>query len=930
MSEAQRYAAALNQEGRNLSRLAADHRIPLPSHREAQVAAVLDAIRRGRSVMLVGESGVGKTTILHGVACELREAKRELWELASMAILTGTRYLGEWQSKTEAILESLRSRRGLWYVPDVWNLLNVGTSTNDPSCLLDLLRPRLQSGQLQLIGEVTPERFQALQAAPLLLSLFDVVHVAPLDDGHIAGIAAAEATRRQVPIDASGIAELMALCRRFLPGDHGPGQVLRLVQQVGDYRREKIGIGEPEDIDRSFIEKVFSIYSGLPRFVVSRSVTIPAREIRDWFQQRIIGQERAVAAVVEVITLFKAGLHDPRRPVGTLLFVGPTGVGKTELAKAIASYLFGSEARMLRFDLSEFKDYHAFQLLVGNPDRPLQPARLLDPVRAQPFQVILFDEIEKAHPNVWDMLLQLLDEGHVSPPHGARANFRNTIVIATSNVGSQDALKAPIGFMAGRSGEVPMKSLESVFRPELLNRFQHIVTFDGLSRDNVRRIARREIQQLLAREGITSRNLAVEVGDDVLDAVVDSGYDREYGARALKRQVQQRVLFPIAGRLMETEVPPGSILKLEVEAPLPDAPGATRVRVLDTQSSRELQRAAIRQRSEAMQGASRAELAEQAATLATRCSALATNCGSEHLLRRLDQLDSARRAAQFWKNLHEANAILVEIDELKGVLERLDSLRHGAEALVQELRAASNSRQQLDHIERRLVEAAKRMEAAERELTRMGAEGRADVLVAIAPIGGAPVCRDLLLETYGNWARWRGHPMQLLCDPVADGDPAFFAVRGAYAFGHLRHECGVHRLRRDEEHEAVRVSVAAWSHAQTDVEFGNQRALKQPGRHGERIRSCVEVSSGTPFTLRNHLTIAENRELARAVSPSWNERISSDAVVRRYDLEPFLLKDHLTGVTSGRRSSLKPEEFHALLCQRVDAAVETTAMPEIR
>jgi ATP-dependent Clp protease ATP-binding subunit ClpC len=914
--EEDRYSESLEQAGRNLSRLTLDGKLPLPRFREQPIAAVMSALQRGRSVLLVGDVGVGKTSIVHGVAHELPRVARDLWELPTMAVLANTRYLGEWQSKAEAILQTLKQKRGILYFTDVWNVLTVGVSSNDPSSLFDYIRPRMLSGELQVVGEVTPERFQAMQLTPALTSLFDVVHVPSLEDAQIESIASDYAAARPIPMDARSVRDLLALCKRFLPADRGPGQVLRLIHRIGDYQREKIAINEPEQIDQAFSEKVFAIYTGLPRFVVSRSTTLPAKDIRDWFRERIIGQERAVEAVVEVITLFKAGLHDPNRPIGTLLFVGPTGVGKTELAKALARFLFGSESRLLRFDLSEFKDYHAFQMLVGDPEKPLQPARLLDPVRTQPFQVILFDEIEKAHPNVWDMLLQLLDEGHVSPPYGARTSFRNTIVIATSNVGSQDALRQSIGFVPSQPEQIPIKALESVFRPELLNRFQHIVTFDGLTRENVRHIARREIRQLLAREGITSRNLAVEVGDDLLEALVEAGFDREYGARALKRQVQQRVLFPIAGRLMETEVLPGSILKLDLAARDQGGAGVTRVRVLDSAASRELQRESVREREEHAQRRSIAELKAATAKLAERCAALAVHCGKDQLSRRLDELDRLRQAPDFWRRIEAANSALVEIDDIKSVLLRLESLSAQVETLATEL--SQPGARQLDFFERAYERTEEQLETAERELARMGAAGRPDLLLAITPIGTATQLRDLLFETYRDWSRQRGYRLQLLADPMEPSDAFFIALKGPYAYGYLQRENGVHRLRGGDVHEAVRVAVAAWSHAAVDVEFGHQRALKRRGHSGQSVRSRVEVLADPGFVLQSDLTIAENRELAREIAPSWARQESSDAVVRRYDLDPFLLKDHVTGFTSGRRSSLRPAEFHRLLCKRVD------------
>jgi ATP-dependent Clp protease ATP-binding subunit ClpC len=455
----------------------------------------------------------------------------------------------------------------------------------------------------------------------------------------------------------------------------------------------------------------------------------------------------------------------------------------------------------------------------------------------------------------------------------------------------------------------------------LLNRFQHIVTFDGLTRDSVRKIARREIQHLLAREGIISRNLAVEVGDDVLDALVETGFDREYGARALKRQVQQRVLFPIAGRLMESEVPPGSIIKLDIRGESEHSKvGVTRVRVLDSETSREHKREQASARASTLQKRSVAELKEGVEALAKRYSQLASSCGIAELARQLNELDAQRLAPHFWRNVDTANHALLRIDDIKEVLARLESLNARLEAMSQELKQPST--RQLEFIGRSFEEAGEQLTLAERELVHMGTDGKSDILIAIVPIGSAANLRDLLFETYRSWAKECGYRLQLLADPLDDVEPIFASVEGPYAFGYLQHEHGVHRLRDGEDHRAVRVMVAPWTHASSDVAFGKQRALKQVGKFGAKIRAHVEVTSESGFVLQNDRTIAENRELAREIAGSWQKPRSSDIVVRRYDLEPFLLKDHLTGISSGKRSSLRPAEFHELLCKRVDVASE--------
>ncbi len=346
----------------------------------------MKAFAARRSVLLVGPPGVGKTSIVHALAARLKQTgSRRLYEHATVELLTGTVYLGEWQSKVSNLFDTAAKSNALLYFSDIWNLPTVGRSSTSTNTVWDALRPRLLRGDLQVVGEVSREQLLALG----------------------------------------------------------------LVGQTRQYLDEKRAIGEDEPVTPEFVEKVFAVYSGLPRFVISRREVRPVKEIREWFRSRIVGQRDAIEAVIQMITLYKAGLHDRHKPIGSSLFVGPTGVGKTELARALATYLFGSERRLLRFDMSEFKDYHSFQMLIGDPGSTERPARLVDPVRAQPFQVVLLDEIEKAHANVWDLLLQLLDDGRLTPANGPAVNFRNTIVIATAHVGAQVLERRPVGFTGG-------------------------------------------------------------------------------------------------------------------------------------------------------------------------------------------------------------------------------------------------------------------------------------------------------------------------------------------------------------------------------------------------------------------------------------------------------------------------------------------------
>jgi len=894
---------------------------PPPLFREALNATIAGSIAAGRSVLLVGPSGVGKTALVYELARRLATpAPRRLYELTASGLLAGTKYLGEWQTKVTDIFNAVARSRAVLYFSDIANIKTTGSSSTATHSIWDVLRPRLLRREIQVIAEVSDEQLLALRDDTAFLAPFDIVEVPPLSADQCAAIVRAEAERIGVGLEPSSAARLLELCQQFLPTAAGPGPALRFLAQIKDYQNEKRGIGEDEAITPAFVEKVFSVYTGLPRFVVSRQQVRPVAEIRDWFQARIVGQRTAIDAIVQMITLFKAGLHDAGKPIGSFLFVGPTGVGKTELARALASYLFGSENRLLRFDLSEFKDYHSFQLLIGDPYRPERPARLADPVRAQPFQVVLLDEIEKAHSNVWDLLLQVLDEGHLTPARGPAVNFRNTIVIATANVGAASLDKRPIGFTGGAEAADAHQlqaDLEAVFRPELLNRFQNIVRFSRLTRDEVKAIARAELRRILEREGIIARRLAVDVDGDVLDLVVERGYDERYGARALKRELQQLVIMPIATLLMERTVEDGSILRLTARS------GEVRIAVVDSAESRmhRLEHQPLR----LADGRKIApeDLRQLANDGQQRLTAIETGVDLAALKARRQDLETTRRGVDIWKDAEATALLLNQCVSLDGIIGRLARLQERQSDLQQALAGATQREGRLQ-LARRLQRHLQVIEVATRELLILRDAGRADALLEIRPIGRARPARDLLYETYCAWAEHRKHRVLLVREPMADDEPVMMAIRGPYAYGYLRLECGHHRVRAGQNTHVARVGVAPIGEIGGHMAPRAQRALKQVGQFGGKIRSRVEV--GQDFVIQNGRTLTENRELAEELAPSWVASTpAGESIVRRYDLDPFLVRDILTDLSSGRRDILQPESFHDLLSRRVDktGAAET-------
>jgi ATP-dependent Clp protease ATP-binding subunit ClpC len=898
---------------RELVQAAQAGEIPVIDFREREIERAVEILNDGRSVLVTGPDGAGKTAVVHGVAHAMPDAV--IHELSTAQVMSGTRYLGEWQTRIVKIAEAAEEAKAIVYFTDAWNLPRVGRWSGSDENLLDALRPFVASKRVRLIAEASSEVLLLMQRERGFVNLFESVAVAPLADGKVDEVVRRAAERAGLSVDQATRRALIDLTARFTPSRPQPGPALNLLRQVVDYQAQKRAAGEPEPITPEFVDKVFSIYSGLPLFVVSRSATRPAREIGDWFRERIVGQSDAIDAVVEAIALFKAGLHDPNRPIGTFLFVGPTGVGKTELARALAEYLFGTVTRLLRFDLSEFKDYNSIQTLIGDPDNPKTEARLTDPVRGQPFHVILFDELEKAHQNLWDMLLPLLDEGRLTPPGGQAVSFRNTLIIATSNVGARDSDRS-VGFGAapddgGRAGRIRAE-LEQVFRPELLNRFQHIAIFHPLSRDQVRIIARQELKRVLRREGITGRNLVVDVSDEALDLVIEHGFDHRYGARALKRQIQSELVLPLAMTLMERRIDAGSILKVGVRE------GRIRVVVHETEAARAARRELEPVVLPEGQKLTRAEVVAKAESAAGRVEELAGAVGEGELRAERDRLAGLRQSGQFWNDPEQAARTVRDLDRLTQLVDRVDGLRGRAEAIA-DAATRAHLRREVHDLAHRLVQLDEALVTARRELVLMGVAGLEDALLEVRPLGaGGRLARDLLVATYLDWARsGRRYRIDWLYEPLADDEPALIAIHGNHAFGYLAPEVGLHKVRKEDAHGAAEVRVAPWTDRSGEVVFTGHRALKLVGQYGGKVRSRLECEGG--LTLQNARTLADNRELAAAVAPSWKLAPPvPDAIVRRYDSDPFLLRDTLTATSSGRPDALSPARFHALLCARLE------------
>ena len=317
-----------------------------------------------------------------------------------------------------------------------------------------------------------------------------------------------------------------------------------------------------EDVEESDIAEVVSTWTGIPVSKMLQGEQEKLIHMEDVIKQRVIGQQKAIDAVSNAVRRARSGLQPEDRPIGTFIFMGPTGVGKTELAKALAQFIFDSDQAMIRVDMSEYMEKHSVARLIGAPPGYVgydEGGFLTEAVRRRPYSVILFDEIEKAHQDVFNVLLQVLDDGRMTDGHGRTVNFRNTIIIMTSNVGSRFLQEAGINGIEDANVQKEIAhALKQVFRPEFLNRIDEIITFHALTIENIKQIAAIQIEKLNQR--LKSRNLTIHLDDYAMEHLAQKGYDPTFGARPLKRVIQQEIENPLSMAILKGEFKEGSTI----------------------------------------------------------------------------------------------------------------------------------------------------------------------------------------------------------------------------------------------------------------------------------------------------------------------------------------------------------------------------------
>ncbi len=514
-------------------------------------------------IVLIGGEGYGKHTVIEEVVFrylsdfygKIKGRKQHLWHLNPNRVISGMSIVGMWEKRFESILKFVMkpltkaSNSDILLVDNPVALFRIGKSASNSLTLGNVLKPYLEKRQLQLVLLASPEEWKVVQEQDRGFSdLFQIIRLK--EPNREKAVKIALHLRKQLEVEndcrinIQAINQMFAIHRNYLKNKALPGAVVKMMSQLATKYRYKT-------IDATEVREEFQFYSGLKEKIFDESSVFEKGEVKKMMESELVGQPKVIDSLVEVVHSIKSKLNDKTKPIASFMFIGPTGVGKTQAAKVLCKYLMGSEKPLMRFDMNEYIDIGGLERLIGDYYNP--EGQLTGKVRYQPFGVLLFDEIEKAHPKIHDLLLQVLDDGRLTDSLGRTVDFSNTIVIMTSNVGAREA-STQLGFGTAKrdEGAVYRKAVEKKFRPEFINRIDRIVIFNPLAIEHILGIARLQIKELLKRDGFVRRTTILNISQEALEWVAKRGYDERMGGRALKRQIERDLTTLSAQQLIST------------------------------------------------------------------------------------------------------------------------------------------------------------------------------------------------------------------------------------------------------------------------------------------------------------------------------------------------------------------------------------------
>jgi len=573
----------LNFLGRDLTLLAAQDKLDPVIGRDAEIALMVQSLLRKKknNLILVGDAGVGKTSLVEGLAQLIVRkeappalATKRIIEISAASLLSGTRYRGDLEQRVQKLLAEAQNQEIILFIDEFHTLMG-RTDVEGGLDIANMLKPALSSERLRMIGATTWQEYRRrIEPDPAFERRFQVIDVKELSPEDtlviLTRLKEVYEKHHQVRISSEALEAAVALAVRFLPHRCLPDKALDLLDQAcANFRMqlqaERLGTSTSEVVGRVTREDVALALSGWVGLPVERLLLqgeYPYHDLEKLLKDRILGQDEAVEAVTSAVCLAQAGLVPPDRPRLALLFVGPTGVGKTEMAKVLAELLMPGQSALVRLNMSEFMEAHAVAKLVGAPPGYVgygEEGQLTGPVRRQPGSVVLFDEFDKAHPEVHNLLLQILDAGQLTDSKGRVVSFRETFILFTANT-TFSPQKARVGFVEVKGEEQNQEILALLrkqFRPEFLNRLDKIIVFHALTRDVCQQLAEAAVRQII--QHLNSQNTQLEIDGEVFELVLKEADFLRYGAREIKRVVNRRLAEPISRWLMRQEVKPRKV-----------------------------------------------------------------------------------------------------------------------------------------------------------------------------------------------------------------------------------------------------------------------------------------------------------------------------------------------------------------------------------
>jgi ATP-dependent Clp protease ATP-binding subunit ClpA len=543
--------------------------------RQAEVERSIQILcrRTKNNPLLVGDPGVGKTAIAEGLARKIVNGEvpdvlkdATIYSLDMGALLAGTRYRGDFEERLKQVVKELENHdNAILFIDEIHTVIGAGATSGGAMDASNLLKPALASGNLRCMGSTTYKEYrQHFEKDRALVRRFQKIDVnePTVEDSVkiLRGLKSYYEDHHKVRYTDSAVRTAVELSARYMSDRKLPDKAIDVIDEAGasqkllpESRRKKV-IGQKE------VEAVIAKMARIPPKSVSKSDTEALRELNSDLNRVVFGQGQAIEQVTSAMKLARAGLRDPQKPIGCFLFSGPTGVGKTEVAKQLASTL-GIE--MLRFDMSEYMERHTVSRLIGAPPGYVghdQGGLLTDAVDQHPHAVVLLDEIEKAHPDVYNILLQVMDNGMLTDAVGKKVDFRNVVLIMTTNAGAADNARAAIGFGRGKVEGEDEKAIQRLFAPEFRNRLDAIVAFKALDAETIKSVVTKFILQLEAQ--LADRNITIQLTDEATDWLAKNGFDELYGARPLARVIQEHIKKPLADDILFGRLTKGGHVKV--------------------------------------------------------------------------------------------------------------------------------------------------------------------------------------------------------------------------------------------------------------------------------------------------------------------------------------------------------------------------------